>query len=153
MAKYAVVEKGDQRRTGSSRRDIGGAKVGDHRDACAVGDYRAFAELQRVLAMLVIERLAVAPDQRNAFRRDTIPAADYQEGAREPLADLEVQPRDFTGVSRRVGCGEDSVTHRSRVGNCAMRNGDDAASVDVDDRHVDRIDRGSADEPGYSHFP
>ena len=63
MAKEKIVHKGNQRRPLTAGGDVARAEVGNHRDARALRDHRRFAQLQRVPAALMVDRLPVAADQ------------------------------------------------------------------------------------------
>ena len=111
----AVVEEGDQRRTGSSGCDIGCAEIGDYRDARAFGNHRAFADLQGVPAVLVVDGLAMAADEFDALEGDAFLTADLPQGCGEAFSDGEVEARDFSGMGRGIGCGEDARAERGGI--------------------------------------
>src|SRR5207245_2811393 len=90
MAEEQVIDVGHERRALATRRDVTHAEIRNHRHSDAFRDYCRFADLHRVGAAFVIDRLAVAADQLHwSESRDG--ALDC---ARIELAELEVQPRD-----------------------------------------------------------
>ena len=57
-----------------------------------IGHHGRFTDLQRIAAALVVNRLAVAPDQMNATHRNILAAAGFEHGLRVELAQPEAQP-------------------------------------------------------------
>ena len=96
-----VVEEGNQRRAFASGGHVGGAEVGDDRNADAGGDHRAFSGLPgdgqvasqkfRGLA-LVVESLAVAADQF-CFQAETALGGEYGLGVE--FGQQEIQTRQI----------------------------------------------------------
>src|ERR1019366_6000599 len=79
------------------------------------------------------------------------PAAGALDGARIELAQLKIQPRDFARGGRRIRDGQDGAAHFFGIGRGLEADSRDTAAVNLNDGHVDAVERGAAHDAGYTH--
>ena len=101
-----VVEEGNQRRAFASGGHVGGAEIGDDRDADTGGDHRAFSGLPgdgqfaaqefRGLA-LVVESLAVASDQF-CFQAEAALGGEYGFGVEFGQQEIQTRQIGYAGL-------------------------------------------------------
>ena len=165
MAEEQVIDKRHQRRALTAGSDIARAKIGDHRNTCALREDGGLADLQGIGTAFVEDGLAVAADELH--RSVTLDRCQY--GTRVEFAKLKIQARDIRGVSGPVGDAENGGANLGRV-RCRCeadglqsevrpaqplphgRGSDSAfASADFHDGDIDAVERGAAHDAGDSH--
>ena len=151
MSKDAVIEKWDERSPGASACDIGRAEVRNDRDSSTCGNNRAFADLQGVFAVFMVNGLAMAADKLNAIEAYSFIPAKLDECGSKSFSKYEIEARDLRRMRVRVGCAQDSTAQLGRVGDSAMGDRLDTTSTDINDGHIDRVNRGPANQSSYAH--
>src|SRR5690242_11942675 len=123
-----VIHKWDERGALAACGYIGGTKIGDGGDAGACGDDGGLGDLHgggssraekgRGRA-LMIDRLAMRTDERNAARPDAEFFAGAKDGVSEKFAETEIELADFArGGGCAVGEAENGFANGGRVGEC-----------------------------------
>ena len=148
MAEQQIIHVRNQRRSLAPGGDIARAKIRDYRQAGAFRDDRRFADLQGIRSAFVIDGLPVAADQLHGA--EALHGAQHR--TRVQLSQLKAKPRDGRGLRGGVGDRQNRVAHQRGERRRLESDGFDAAALDLNDGHVDAVERSPAHHAGHSHW-